>query len=140
MVRHKMPQVKKRDFVTFLSDYGLEDEFVGICHAAMLRIAPHLRIIDVHHNILRQDIRHGAVVLLLVYGGAAGEAPIAGARNPADPLPQALALTAIVISFGLSAFLLVLAYRSWLIRGTDEVEDDVEDRRIARLDRRDDRP
>ena len=83
---------------------------------------------------------HGAVVLLLVSGGAAGEAPIAGARNPADPLPQALALTAIVISFGLSAFLLVLAYRSWLIRGTDEVEDDVEDRRIARLDRRDDRP
>ncbi|HJR45508.1 MAG TPA: SAM-dependent chlorinase/fluorinase [Actinomycetota bacterium] len=56
--------MKKRDFVTFLSDYGLEDEFVGICHAAMLRIAPHLRIIDVHHNILRQDIRHGAVVLL----------------------------------------------------------------------------
>lgn len=56
--------MKKRDFVTFLSDYGLEDEFVGVCHAVMLRIAPHLRIIDVHHNILRQDIRHGAVVLL----------------------------------------------------------------------------
>ena len=56
--------MKKRDFVTFLSDYGLEDEFVGVCHAVMLRIAPHLRVIDVHHNILRQDIRHGAVVLL----------------------------------------------------------------------------
>lgn len=59
-----MPHVKKRDFVTFLSDYGLEDEFVGVCHAVMFRIAPHVRIVDVHHNILRQDIRHGAVVLL----------------------------------------------------------------------------
>lgn len=55
--------MKKKDIVTFLSDYGLEDEFVGVCHGVMLRIAPHLRIIDLHHNILRQDIRHGAVVL-----------------------------------------------------------------------------
>jgi S-adenosyl-L-methionine hydrolase (adenosine-forming) len=55
--------VKKRGIVTFLSDYGLEDEFVGVCHGVMLRIAPHLRIVDVHHGILRQDIRHGAVVL-----------------------------------------------------------------------------
>jgi S-adenosylmethionine hydrolase len=55
--------VKKREIVTFLSDYGLEDEFVGVCHGVILRIAPHVRIVDVHHNILRQDIRHGAVVL-----------------------------------------------------------------------------
>lgn len=53
----------RRDFVSFLSDYGLEDEFVGVCHGVMLRIAPHLKIVDVHHNILRQDIRHGAIVL-----------------------------------------------------------------------------
>ena len=59
-----MPHVKKSDFVTFLSDYGLEDEFVGVCRAVMMRIAPDVRVIDVHHNILRQDIRHGAVVLL----------------------------------------------------------------------------
>lgn len=56
--------MKKSDVVTFLSDYGLEDEFVGVCHAVMMRIAPHVRVVDVHHNILRQDIRHGAVVLL----------------------------------------------------------------------------
>ena len=49
--------------VTFSSDYGLEDEFVGVCKGVMLRIAPELRVIDVHHNVLRQDIRHGAVVL-----------------------------------------------------------------------------
>lgn len=52
-----------RQIATFVSDYGLEDEFVGVCHGVMLRIAPHLRIVDVHHNVLRQDIRHGAVVL-----------------------------------------------------------------------------
>lgn len=55
--------MKRTPIVTFLSDYGLEDEFVGVCHGVMLKIAPDLRIIDVHHNILRQDIRHGAVVL-----------------------------------------------------------------------------
>lgn len=49
--------------ITFLSDYGLEDEFVGVCHGVMARIAPDARIVDVHHNILRQDIRHGAIVL-----------------------------------------------------------------------------
>jgi S-adenosyl-L-methionine hydrolase (adenosine-forming) len=55
--------VPKRDIVTFLSDYGLEDEFVGVCHGVMLMIAPRLKIVDLNHNILRQDIRHGAVVL-----------------------------------------------------------------------------
>lgn len=55
---------RRREVVTFVSDYGLEDEFVGVCHGVMLRVAPHLRVIDIHHNILRQDIRHGAVVLL----------------------------------------------------------------------------
>jgi S-adenosyl-L-methionine hydrolase (adenosine-forming) len=55
--------VKRKEIVTFLSDYGFEDEFVGVCHGVMLRIAPHIRIVDVHHAILRQDIRHGAIVL-----------------------------------------------------------------------------
>jgi S-adenosylmethionine hydrolase len=53
----------KREIITFLSDYGLEDEFVGVCHGVMLKIAPWLKIIDVDHNILRQDVRHGAIVL-----------------------------------------------------------------------------
>lgn len=78
---------------------------------------------------------HGANLLLLLAGGRAGRAPIVGGGEEpmADPLPQALALTAIVISFGVTAFLLTLAWRSWLTRRSDEVEDDVEDRRIARL-------
>lgn len=77
---------------------------------------------------------HGANLLLLIAGGRAGAAPLAGNEGPfADPLPQALALTAIVITFGVSAFLLALAYRSWVLTRSDEVEDDVEDRRIAAM-------
>jgi len=75
-------------------------------------------------------------VLVLSTGGPAGLAPILGYSDPEqinDPLPQALILTAIVITFGVSAFLLALAYRSWTLTGEDEVQDDVEDRRLARL-------
>jgi multicomponent Na+:H+ antiporter subunit C len=76
---------------------------------------------------------HGANLLLLLAGGRAGRAPLVevGDGPASDPLPQALALTAIVITFGVSAFLLAMSYRSWLLNRTDEVEDDVEDRRIA---------
>lgn len=77
---------------------------------------------------------HGANLLLLLAGGPPGTAPIVGGGDDyADPLPQALALTAIVITFGVSAFLLALAYRSWALTRDDEVEDDLEDRRIAAL-------
>ncbi len=55
--------MKKRETLTFLSDYGLEDEFVGVCQGVILRIAPHVKIIHIHHNILRQSISHGAIVL-----------------------------------------------------------------------------
>lgn len=49
--------------VTFLSDYGLGDDFVGVCHGAIAGIAPDARIIDVTHGIARHDIRAGALVL-----------------------------------------------------------------------------
>lgn len=81
---------------------------------------------------------HGANLLLLAAGGRAGEPPIVGEGDPnlfADPLPQALALTAIVITFGVTSLLLALAYRSWRVRHDDQVENDVEDRRIARSGR-----
>jgi len=81
-------------------------------------------------------LTHGANLLLLAAGGRAGVAPFVGSTDGApvaDPVPQALALTAVVISFGLTAFLLALAYRSWTLTGEDEVEDDPEDRRIAAL-------
>jgi S-adenosylmethionine hydrolase len=49
--------------VTFLSDYGLDDDFVGVCHGVIARIAPAARIIDVTHGIARHDVRSGALVL-----------------------------------------------------------------------------
>lgn len=79
-------------------------------------------------------IGHGSNVLLLV-SGRGGLAPVidtADESDFADPLPQALALTSIVITFGVTAFLLALGYRSWRITHDDVVEDDVEDRFIAR--------
>lgn len=47
----------------FLSDYGLQDEFVGICHAVMTRIAPASRIIDLSHAVPPQDVLRGALTL-----------------------------------------------------------------------------
>ncbi|WP_214368500.1 Na(+)/H(+) antiporter subunit C [Pseudonocardia sp. H11422] len=77
---------------------------------------------------------HGANLLLQLAGGPPGRAPIVGsvpAEQITDPLPQALALTAIVITFALTTYLLALGYRSWVLVGHDEVQDDLEDRRIA---------
>jgi len=81
-------------------------------------------------------LTHGANVLLIT-AGRRGEPPLVGQgsrQDFADPLPQALALTAIVITFGVTTFLLALAYRSWLLTSDDEVQDDVADRAIARSD------
>ncbi|MET8232364.1 Na(+)/H(+) antiporter subunit C [Micromonospora sp. NPDC005298] len=75
------------------------------------------------------------VNLLILLGGRAGGAPIVGTGpvdDMSDPLPQAMVLTAIVITFGLTAFLLAVAYRSWYLTGDDEVPDDLEDRQIIR--------
>jgi S-adenosylmethionine hydrolase len=49
--------------IVFLSDYGLEDEFVGTCHGVMARISPESRVIDLTHGIPPQDVLKGAVVL-----------------------------------------------------------------------------
>lgn len=49
--------------IVFLSDYGLQDEFVGICHAVVARLAPDVRVIDLTHAIPPQDVLRGAVVL-----------------------------------------------------------------------------
>jgi S-adenosyl-L-methionine hydrolase (adenosine-forming) len=49
--------------ITFLSDYGRDDDFVGVCHGVIARIAPEARIIDISHGIERHDVRTGALVL-----------------------------------------------------------------------------
>jgi len=48
------------DWVTFLSDYGSEDVFVGVCKGVIAQIAPHVRILDVCHLIAPQDVEQGA--------------------------------------------------------------------------------
>jgi S-adenosyl-L-methionine hydrolase (adenosine-forming) len=49
--------------IVFLTDYGLVDPFVGICHGVIARIAPDARVIDLSHAVPRQDILRGAVEL-----------------------------------------------------------------------------
>ncbi|TDB79296.1 Na(+)/H(+) antiporter subunit C [Micromonospora sp. KC721] len=76
------------------------------------------------------------VNLLILLGGRAGGAPVLGTGPPggfSDPLPQAMVLTAIVITFGFTAFVAAVAYRSWYLTGDDEVPDDREDRQVVRL-------
>jgi S-adenosylmethionine hydrolase len=49
--------------ITFLSDYGHIDEFVGVCHGVIVRRCPHARVIDLTHVIPRHDVRAGAIML-----------------------------------------------------------------------------
>lgn len=77
-------------------------------------------------------ITHGVHLLLLTMSGLkTGAAPLLGEEADAyvDPLPQALILTSIVISFGVTAFFIVLAYRTYRTTGTDDVEGIKEERR-----------
>jgi len=70
-------------------------------------------------------LSHGVHLLLLTMGGLKkGAAPLLGqhADSYTDPLPQALILTAIVISFGITALFLVVAYRTYQELGTDNME------------------
>jgi S-adenosylmethionine hydrolase len=50
-------------FVTFLSDFGLQDDFVGTCHGVIKRIAPEAQVIDITHGIEPQAVLQGALVL-----------------------------------------------------------------------------
>jgi len=49
--------------VSLLTDYGRDDDFVGVCHAVILGIHPEARIVDLSHGIARHDVRQGAIVL-----------------------------------------------------------------------------
>src|ERR1700677_2410720 len=58
-----MPDRALPPVITFLSDYGLLDEFVGVCHGVIARRYPNARVIDLTHSIPRHDVRSGAIVL-----------------------------------------------------------------------------
>ena len=84
---------------------------------------------------------NGANILYLVASGRAGRAPIVSGDDSSgmsDPLPQAMVLTAIVITLGMTAFLLAMAHRSWQLGRSDVVDDDVEDVKILRRAETDD--
>ncbi len=51
------------DTITLLTDFGLEDDFVGVCHGVIARIAPAATVIDVTHGIQPQAVHQGARVL-----------------------------------------------------------------------------
>ena len=70
-------------------------------------------------------LSHGALLLILTMGGLKTGAPpvlVKGITAYTDPLPQALILTAIVIGFAVTAFVLVLAYRTYQDLGTDDLD------------------
>ncbi|MDF0529472.1 Na(+)/H(+) antiporter subunit C [Tsukamurella sp. 8F] len=82
---------------------------------------------------------NGANLLLLTLASPPGHPPIEGffsfgRDSAADPLAQAMILTAIVITMGMSAFILALAYRSFTINTDDEVDDDPEDTKVLERD------
>ena len=92
-------------------------------------VANHLSWIDIF-------AMGGATGCAFISKDGVGSAPIVGTNNDlhesvADPLAQAMILTAIVITMGVAAFVLALTYRSYTIRARDEVENDPEDTMVS---------
>ncbi len=81
-------------------------------------------------------LSNGINLALIVASGPSGSSAFYGSSDPADmadPLPQALILTAIVITLGTVAFVLAMAHRSWQLNAHDDVQDDIEDANIRQL-------
>jgi len=81
-------------------------------------------------------IGNGINLLILTVGGPSGNPPVRGRTSAdetttADPLAQAMILTAIVITMGVAAFVLALTYRSYRLTTAEEIGDDAEDTRVA---------
>jgi S-adenosylmethionine hydrolase len=51
------------DTITFLSDYGRTDEFVGVVHSVIRSIAPEIAVVDLTHDITPYDVRGGGLAL-----------------------------------------------------------------------------
>ncbi len=96
---------------------------VGLVVACGLYLMLRPRIFSV---ILGLSLLSYAVNALIFFGGrlSATQPPLAlpGATGIADPLPQALVLTAIVIGFGMTAYLVALALRAKGETGTDHID------------------
>jgi S-adenosylmethionine hydrolase len=55
---------RRRQTVSFLSDYGLADEFVGVIHSVIRGIAPHAAVVDICHEVPPHDVRAGSLTLV----------------------------------------------------------------------------
>ena len=60
--------VMRYDWISFTTDYGLTDPYVGVCHGVIGRIAPHARVLDVSHGVPAGGIRHGGFTLAQAVG------------------------------------------------------------------------
>ena len=80
--------------VVFVSDLGLRDEFVGVCHLVVARIAPEAHVVDLSHGVPPHDIQAGAMMLAngMTHAGpyavalAIVDPGVGTARRPRDPL------------------------------------------------------
>lgn len=100
---------------------------IGTCFAAAVYLMLQGRLLQVLLGIAL--LSHAVNLLILVASGLHGESvPIIAedqtvlSSAAADPLPQALILTAIVIGFGLLGFALALAYRCLVVLGHDDID------------------
>lgn len=103
-------------WVTFLSDYGLDDSFVGVCKGVIARTAPDVRIIDVCHQIAPQDIGQGAVTL----ASAVPYLPVGVHLALIDPVTAQAARPIVVVTADGSRYLSPdngLASRAWQAAG-----------------------
>lgn len=98
---------------------------VGVLYAAAFHMMLRRSIAKMVIGLIL--LSHGANLLIFFCGGVRKGAPpiippgsLSGGELVTDPVPQALILTAIVISFGVLAFSLVLAYRAFLASGSDD--------------------
>jgi len=57
------PGGPRRETISFLSDYGTRDEFVGVVHSVLRQLAPHVAVIDVCHEVAPHDVRAGSLTL-----------------------------------------------------------------------------
>ncbi|MBO0820566.1 MAG: SAM-dependent chlorinase/fluorinase [Nocardiopsaceae bacterium] len=90
-------------WITFLTDYGLEDNFVGVCHGVLATIAPDARVLDITHLIPRGNVARGAEVL----------------RQSIRYLPRAVHLAVVDPGVGTARKAVVLAAGDQLLVGPD---------------------
>lgn len=68
--------------ILFLSDLGLKDEFVGVCHSVIARIAPDARVVDLSHGVTPMDVTLGALLLADSVPYLPGDAVLLGVVDP----------------------------------------------------------